>query len=100
MRHSYIAALIVCLALPAAADQVQDLISGKIKACQGCDLSGANFKKADLSGVDLTGAILTDAGFHRANLRGAILDGVVAIGTNFNMADLTQAHMIKGNFTR
>ena len=46
MRHSYIAALIVCLALPAAADQVQDLISGKIKACQGCDLSGANFKKA------------------------------------------------------
>ena len=90
MRMVITAALVVLAAGPAFADQVADLISGKIKACQGCDLHDANFKKADLAGVDLTGANLTDASFHRADLRGAILTGVTAIGTNFNLADLTQ----------
>ena len=60
------AAALALMATPVFADQVADLIAGTIKECRGCDLHGANFKKADLSGVDLSGANLTDATFHRA----------------------------------
>src|SRR5690348_14970458 len=100
MKSIIAAAVLALLAAPSFAGEVEDLIAGTLKECRGCDLQGANFKKADLAGVDLTGANLTDATFHRANLRGAILTGVTAIGTNFNLADLTQAQMDKGDFTR
>ena len=75
MRIVVAAAALVLMATPVFADQVADLIAGTVKQCRGCDLHGANFKKADLAGVDLTGANLTDATFHRADLRGAILTG-------------------------
>src|SRR3569833_410623 len=65
------ATLVFLTASPVFADQVADLIAGTIKQCRGCDLHGANFKKAELGGVDLTGANLTAATFHRAALRGA-----------------------------
>jgi len=45
---------------PGDAEKVQ-----KTKACQKCDLSGANLSFANLSGANLSGA----------NLSGAILDG-------------------------
>ena len=78
MRIVMAAVALLCMASPVLADKVDDLIAGTIKECRGCDLQGANFKKADLAGVDLAGANLTDATFHRANLRGAILTDVTA----------------------
>ena len=95
-----LAATLAMMAGPVFADQVADLLAGTIKECRGCDLQGANFKKSDLSGVNLTDANLTDANFHRATLRGTILTGVKATGANFNLADLTQAQMANGNFSR
>ena len=47
------------LALPVWATPADDLIAGLRKECRGCDLTGVSFKKANLEGVDLTGAILT-----------------------------------------
>jgi len=99
MRHALVAILMFA-AGSLWADPVSDLIAGTLDACRGCDLQDADFKKADLSGVDLTGANLSGASFHRANLRGAILEEVTAVGTNFNLAELTQARMGGGTFTR
>ena len=81
------AAFLVGMATSAFAGKAEDLIAGLRKECRGCDLTGVSFKKANLEGVDLTGAILIDASFHRANLRGAILDGVKASGANFNLVE-------------
>ncbi|MEC8255979.1 MAG: pentapeptide repeat-containing protein, partial [SAR324 cluster bacterium] len=37
--------------------------------CEKCDLSEANFERADLSGADLLGANLREANLREANLR-------------------------------
>ena len=84
MKHFLVATLLTLAALPAAADQVADLISGKIKECRGCDLTGANFKKADLSGVDLTGA-------KRLTLRVDFADR----GDELDHADWLNARLVK-----
>ncbi len=95
-----LAAALVFAATGALATPAEDLIAGRIKECRGCNLSNLSFKKANLEGVDLTGAILTNTSFHRANLRGAILDGVSAVGANFNMIDGTQASFKGANPSR
>ena len=50
----------------ARAEPRDDFLAGRTKACAGCDLTGANFKRRDLTGADLTGAKLKDANFHDA----------------------------------
>ena len=52
----FAAALASALAAPGAwADQRDDFLAGRTKMCAGCDLTGANFKRRDLTGADLTG---------------------------------------------
>ena len=62
------------VAQPARADQRDDFIAGHTKSCPGCDLSGLNFKRKDLSGAILSGARLVDSNFHDARLQGAKLN--------------------------
>jgi len=45
----------------------------------GADLTGANLDKADLRGADLNGANLTGANIERTDLRGANLSGVIGL---------------------
>src|ERR1044071_7512435 len=73
-RGMMAACLILLAALsstPAHADQRADFLAGRTRECPRCDLAGGNFKRRDLSGADLTGAILKDTNFHDARLAGA-----------------------------
>ncbi len=87
--------LAVLMVVPAAAhaDQRADFLGGLTRDCRGCDLSGENFKRHDLSGADLTGANLQKANFHDANLSGAHLGGADLGGANLNKADLRRADL-------
>ncbi len=65
-------AVAVVTAYPSAraeAGQREDFLAGHIKECPGCDLSGANFKRRDLTGANLAGANLKDANFHPPSWR-------------------------------
>ena len=61
--------------------------------CPGCDLAGANLKRADLSGANLAGADLSGANLHEAVLRGANLAGANLDGANLNGADARLANL-------
>ena len=71
--------------------------------CEGCDLSGADLSKAELSGAGLTGANLSNADLRRtillgatlndANLKGADLRGAYLDDARFGGADLTGAKL-------
>src|SRR5262249_30366887 len=73
------------------AGQREDFLAGQIKECPGCDLSGANFKRRDLTGANLAGANLKDANLHDARLIGAKLAGADFSGANLNKANLSRA---------
>jgi uncharacterized protein YjbI with pentapeptide repeats len=98
IRPAAVAALLALSPAPAAADQRADFLGGRTRDCQRCDLSGANFKRHDLSGADLTGANLQQANFHDANLSGARLSGADLTGANLNKADLRRADLTDANF--
>ncbi len=69
----------------------------------GSDLSGADFRNANLkerdfsgrnlSGADLRGADLTDAFLHRVDLSGANLEGARLFRANLLQADLSDANL-------
>jgi hypothetical protein len=52
------------------------------------DLSGCVFDKANMQGVDLTGANLTNVTFYSTDLRGAILDETVLSGVDPTFANI------------
>ena len=54
----------------ARADPRDDFLARRSRTCQKCDLAGANFKRRDLTGVNLAGANLNDATFHDFARRG------------------------------
>ncbi|MEV5413934.1 pentapeptide repeat-containing protein [Thermopolyspora sp. NPDC052614] len=54
------------------------------------DLTGAKFDEADLSGKDLTGAILRNASFKETELTQAYLEYADLTGADFTDADMTQ----------
>jgi uncharacterized protein YjbI with pentapeptide repeats len=69
-----------------------------LNACKGCDLSGANLSRADLTRVDLSeanlqGADMRYADLSRANLEGADLSGVDLSRAILRYADLTGANL-------
>ena len=70
--------LVSLVAGVAQADPREDFLAGRTKACAGCDLTGANFKRRDLTGADLTEA------------RG---ERSVWLGTKLHEADLTEANL-------
>lgn len=59
------------------------------RACDGCDLTGVNFGRADLKGVSLSGAKLVGASFYKIDLSNA----------NFGGADLSKANLTLCNLT-
>src|SRR5690349_4083282 len=67
------------------------------KACDGCDLSGVNFGKAELKGVSLSGATLEGTVFYRANLTNANLGGADLAKANLTLADLTNTNFSNAN---
>jgi len=60
-------------------------------------LVGAYFSRADLSGVNLSGADLCGANFKEANLRGADLSKAELHGVNFHKANLHGADLTEAN---
>jgi uncharacterized protein YjbI with pentapeptide repeats len=67
------------------------------RACQKCDLSAANFMRAELKGVDLTEANAAGAMFYHANLTNALLIGTDLSKANLTFADLTNANLERAN---
>ncbi len=67
--------------------------------CQGCDLSGANFRNAVLNNVDLRGADLTGADFSNADLGGTNLSDALLAGTDLTGANLTGADLSGADLT-
>ena len=70
----------------------------QLPTLNGADLSGTDFKWADLNGADLEGADLTGTdlrwtGLAGANLSNADLRGAIVGGTALDRADLTGANM-------
>lgn len=68
------------------------------KSCPGCDLSGLNFNRMDLSKSNLEGADLSMSTFFLtnlsyANLKSTILSGAVFGGADLGDADLTGADL-------
>ncbi len=69
------------------------LLAKKIHDCPGCDLTGAQLKRADLRDANLAGADLTGADLHGALLTGADLRGAKLPKANLNKTDLRRANL-------
>lgn len=63
---------------------------------KGKDLSGVNFKKADLEEANLAGANLINANFEDADLEETNLKGAQIKGANFKNAELEFATWVDG----
>jgi len=62
--------------------------------CSGCDLSGANFRNANLENAVLRGANLKGADLNGANLIGADLNGANLIGADLGNAILLNSDIL------
>src|SRR5260370_19126820 len=89
----------VAVTARAEAGQREDFLAGRVKECPGCDLSGANFKRRDLTGANLTGANLKDANFHDARLIGARLAGSYLSRANLNTANFVHPDVADAQLT-
>jgi uncharacterized protein YjbI with pentapeptide repeats len=67
--------------------------------CPGCDLSGSDFKRANLQGANLAGANLERANLHAVNLAGANLEGANLQRANINRAILSQTNLAGANLS-
>jgi uncharacterized protein YjbI with pentapeptide repeats len=79
-----------------AKENLKNLIA--TKSCPGCDLSGLNFNRMDLSKSNLEGADLSLSSFFLtnlsyANLKNTTLNGAVFGGADLGDADLTGADL-------
>jgi len=63
---------------------------------KGKDLSGVNFRKADLEEANMTGANLSNVDFTNADLEGANLKGANLNGAVFKNAELEFATWVDG----
>ena len=86
--------------LKAANGTVSQLLS--TRRCEGCDLSGANLREANLWEANLQGANLQDASLFGAYLEGAILlgadlQGATLAGANLQRANLSNAYLQSAN---
>ena len=75
-----------------------------LNVCKGCDLSGANLSRTDLTRADLSeanlkGADMRYADLSRANLKGADLSGVDLSRAILRYADLTGANLSGANLS-
>ncbi len=65
----------------------------------GADLSDAVLRKAVFKGIDLTGALLQGADLHGADLSDAVLKGADLSGAILRKADLSRAVLSKANLS-
>ncbi len=63
------------------------------KACEGCNLRGANLSSENLSGANLSKADLRGANLSGANLSGAKLGDAVLSNANLSGVNLTDANL-------
>jgi uncharacterized protein YjbI with pentapeptide repeats len=84
----------------ARAQDAEAFLAGKTKDCPGCNLAGAQLKRRNLGGANLSGANLAGASFHRAVLRGANLSGADLTEANLNKTDLLQANLSRACCSR
>lgn len=83
-----------CLTLPVGAENPKHLQQlRETKQCSQCDLRGV-----DLSGEDLSFAVLVGANLTGANLKGANLSNADLTGANLTRADLSQANLKQAYF--
>ena len=83
--------------LKAANGTVSQLLS--TRRCEGCDLSGANLREANLWEANLQGANLQDASLFGAYLEGAILLGADLQGATLAGANLQRANLQNANLS-
>lgn len=74
-------------------------MAGRSRTCRGCNLAGANLKRFELDGVDLSGAMLAGANLHDASLERAILTDANLSDANLNKARLRNADLSRTNMT-
>ena len=70
----------------------------KTNQCQGCDLSGANLERLNLSGANLQGANLSSAILSGSNLSNANLEAANLQGASLSEAYLYRANLTGANF--
>ena len=93
-----LATVMAFVATATAAAQDRDaFLAGQSIKCPGCDLSGANLDRRDLTGADLSGANLRGATFSRTILRGANLAGADLAGAPFKRHDLAGTNLSAAN---
>ncbi|MGK5093969.1 pentapeptide repeat-containing protein [Deltaproteobacteria bacterium TL4] len=66
-------------------------------SCEACDLSGFEFRRAELQGVQLRRTDLRKARFTHANLEGADFEGADLSGTELKGANLKRANLAHTN---
>ncbi len=92
----FVLAAVLCAGTAAFAFDKIDLMKLEVKnSCPNCDLSGANLSGAILSRVNFRGANLFGANLSKTNLRSADLRGSNLQGANLFEADLWDANLYK-----
>ncbi|MBT3939055.1 MAG: pentapeptide repeat-containing protein, partial [Pelagibacterales bacterium] len=72
-------------------EDLQKLLKNNV--CINCDLSGADFRKKNLSGANLEGSNLNKVNLWRANLKGANLKGCSIEEANLRRVNLENANL-------
>ena len=83
----------------AAQDREAAFLAGETNDCPGCNLDGANLKMRDLTGADLSNAILSGTNMHRTILAGANLSGAMINLSNLNKTIMRRADLSGANLS-
>lgn len=88
----------------ASKEEVQHTVARMAQNCPGCNLEGADLRRAhlvgaNLKGANLKGSDLSGANLRRANLDGANLRGSTLLSTNLPGATLKNANLTGADFT-
>src|SRR6266540_3344520 len=79
----------------AHAQNEQDFLAGRTKACPNCSLPAAPLKRADLTGAKLQRSRLIRATFDGAKLKGALLTAARLDEASLRGADLSTANLVE-----
>jgi uncharacterized protein YjbI with pentapeptide repeats len=71
----------------------------KTRSCDNCNLSGEDFRSADLKGISVASANLSGAGFYKADLTNANLGGADLTKAVLTFANLTNTNLGGANLT-
>lgn len=102
LRFVYLFSGLICLAIASPAQagnnaHLNQLLNGKDKKCDNCDLSGFNLSQLNLSGASLVNANLSGADLGATNLRQANLSGANISSAQMYRVDLVEANLSRVN---